>query len=102
MAELSSSQILAAVAQDRRLQGFLRDGKLDHLPAKWSRRRQLLMQVAQAFEPGIRYPEREVNRRLAAIHPDYAMMRRYLVDEQLMDRAGGCGEYWRAGGPVLS
>jgi hypothetical protein len=33
-----------------------------------------------------------------ALHPDYAALRRYLVDEELMDRAGG--EYWRIGGPV--
>jgi hypothetical protein len=101
MAELSPPQILASLAQDRSLRVFVRDGKLETLPAKWSRRRQLLLEVAQAFEPGVRYPEREVNRRLAAIHPDYASLRRYLVDEELMERAGGGGEYWRCGGPVL-
>jgi hypothetical protein len=102
MAELSPSQILAALAEDRRLRVFVRDGQLERLPAKWSRRRQLLMEVAHAFEPGVRYPEREVNSRLAAIHPDYATLRRYLIDEELMARAGGGGEYWRIAGPVLS
>jgi hypothetical protein len=102
MPELSPSQILETLAGDRKLRGFVRDGKLDHVPAQWSRRRQLLMEVAQAFEPGVRYPEPEVNSRLAAIHPDYASLRRYLIDEELMDRAGGGGEYWRIGGPVLS
>ena len=58
----------------------------------------LLDWVVQAFEPGVRYSEREVNELLAARHPDTAMLRRYLVDEGLLDRAGG--EYWRSGGTV--
>lgn len=98
MAELSPDQILDALARDQKLRGFVRDGKLEALPAKRSRRLELLYEVAQAFEPGVRYTEREVNSRLAAIHPDYAALRRYLVDEDLMDRSGG--EYWRIGGPV--
>jgi hypothetical protein len=102
MAELSPSQILAALARDQRLRSFVRDGKLESLPAKRSRRLQLLNEVAQVFEPGVRYPEDEVNSRLAAIHPDYATLRRYLVDEDLMDRVAGGGEYWRIGGPVQS
>jgi hypothetical protein len=56
----------------------------------------LLDWVVQAFEPGVRYTERDVNELLAARHPDTAMLRRYLVDEGLLDRAGG--EYWRSGG----
>jgi hypothetical protein len=35
---------------------------------------------------------------LARRHPDTATLRRYLVDEGLLDRAGG--EYWRIGGTV--
>lgn len=100
MPELSQAEILAALTRDDRLRGFLRDGKIDLLPAKRARRLLLLSEVARAFEPGIRYPEQEVNRRLAAIHADYCALRRYLVDEQLLDRAHG--EYWRIGGPCLS
>jgi hypothetical protein len=33
---------------------------------------------------------------LAAVHPDTAALRRYLVDEGIMAREHG--EYWRAGG----
>jgi hypothetical protein len=76
----------------------MRDGRLDTLPARRSRRQQLLDVVAQVFEPGVRYSEPEVNQLLGAMHPDYAALRRYLVDEELMDRADGA--YWRIGGPV--
>jgi hypothetical protein len=100
MAELVPEQILASLARDARLRVFLRDGKVELLPAKRSRRLQLLDEVAQAFEPGIRYPEREVDRRLGAIHADYCALRRYLVDERRLDRDHG--EYWRVGGPDLT
>ena len=69
------------------------------MPAKQSRRRLLLDQVAQAFEPGVRYSERSVSLFLGELHPDYAALRRYLVDEDLLSRSGG--EYWRSGGTVL-
>jgi hypothetical protein len=39
-----------------------------------------------------------VNLILGKRHADTAALRRYLVDEGLLDRAGG--EYWRAGGTV--
>ena len=57
-----------------------------------------LTRLALEFEPGMRYPEREVNQILRRFHPDYAALRRYLVDEGLLSR--GEGEYWRSGGPV--
>jgi len=98
MAEASPADVLDALARDARLRGYLRDGRIAAMPAKHSRRRQLLAEVAQAFEPGIRYPERQVNDVLGALYPDYAALRRYLVDEEFLDRHGG--EYWRIGGPV--
>ena len=54
--------------------------------------------IARVFEPGVRYPESEVNAFLRAFHPDYAMVRRYLVDEQFLSRDHGI--YWRIGGSV--
>jgi hypothetical protein len=59
----------------------------------------VLEHIAALFEPGVRYPEREVDAILRAWHPDHAALRRYLVDEQLLAR--DAGEYWRIGGPVL-
>lgn len=100
MTETSPADVLDALARDVRLRVFLRDGRIDAMPAKQSRRRQLLAEVAQVFEPGVRYPERQVNDVLGAMYPDYAALRRYLVDEEFLDRDRG--EYWRIGGPVSS
>ena len=77
---------------------FVRDGRLVSIPAARGKRLVVLEQLAQDFEPGRRYSESMVNLILARWHPDTAALRRYLVDEGLMDRAGG--EYWRSGGPV--
>ncbi len=82
----------------RVLRSFLRDGRLVSVPAARSKRRVVLEHIVAVFEPGVRYPEAEVSATLAAFHPDYAALRRYLVDEELLSRAGGL--YWRSGGPV--
>jgi hypothetical protein len=72
------------------------DGRLVAMPAKHSRRLIVLDHIAQRFEPGLRYTERQVNAMLATVDSDTAALRRYLVDERLLDRADG--EYWRIGG----
>ena len=82
-----------------RLRPFVRDGRISAMPARRSARLLLLDQVAQAFEPGRRYPEAAVNEILKALYDDHAALRRYLVDEELMSRTPD-GTYWRSGGTV--
>jgi hypothetical protein len=81
------------------LRAFIRDGRIMAMPAKWTRRRLLLDEVAQAFEPGLRYPESAVNEILKSVFGDYCTLRRYLVDEEFLSRTAA-GTYWRAGGTV--
>lgn len=84
--------------QDAVLQAFVRDGRLTSIPSHRTKRRVVLEHLVAVFEPGLRYPEREVNALLAVWHPDTAALRRYLVDEGLLSRDAGV--YWRSGGPV--
>ena len=98
MADLDPAPVIEAIAADQQLRVFVRDGKIETMPAKQSRRRLLLDTIAQGFEPGVRYPEHRVSQFLGAIYADYAALRRYLVDEEQLSRAGG--EYWRSGGTV--
>jgi hypothetical protein len=98
MPDLDPASVIEAIAADQRLRVFLRGGRIETMPAKQTRRRLLLDQIAQGFEPGVRYPEDRVSQFLAAIYADFAALRRYLVDEELLSRAGG--EYWRSGGTV--
>jgi hypothetical protein len=98
MADLDPVPILEAVTDDPRLRVFVGDGRIQALPAKHSRRLVLLDKIAQGFEPGVRYPERDVSLFLRALHADYAALRRYLVDADFLSRDNG--EYWRSGGDV--
>ncbi|WP_030489822.1 DUF2087 domain-containing protein [Micromonospora chokoriensis] len=84
----------AEPAADPVLRTFLRAGVLVSLPAQPSRRRVLLVHIAeQSFEQGIRYPERAVDDALkpwcAAGGSDHATLRRYLIDERLLTREHG-------------
>ena len=78
----------------RILRAFFDGDRLTRLPAQHSRQLVVLRHLAANFEPGIEYPERQVNEILGAINPDYATLRRALVDEGFLSRARGV--YWRA------
>ena len=86
--------------RERVLSAFLdRDGRLLRLPARRGKRLVVLEHLVQLFEPGVRYPETEVNALLRAFDDDVALLRRALVDEGFLSRAEGL--YWRTGGLVL-
>jgi hypothetical protein len=85
-----------AVAGNQILSTFFADGRLTSIPASRTKRLVVLDHLAGHFEPGRVYPERDVNYILGRLHPDYAALRRYLVDEGLLERRDGF--YWRAGG----
>jgi hypothetical protein len=85
-------------AEDAVLSAFVRGGRLTAIPAQRSKRLVVLDHLVRVFEPGVRYPERQVNVLLAVWHPDVAALRRYLVDEGLLTREAGV--YWRSGGYV--
>ncbi len=74
------------------------DGTLHTIPTKRAKLLVVLDHLAQFFEPGRRYPESEVNEIVEGFHPDYAALRRYLVDDQFLTRERGI--YWRSGGSV--
>lgn len=83
---------------DRVRATFMKDGRITQIPRQHAKRRVLLDLLAQEFEPGLRYTEEQVNDTLARFHPDTAALRRYLVDDEFLEREAGL--YWRAGGTV--
>jgi hypothetical protein len=75
---------------------FLEAGqRLVSIPAQHKKRLVILRWLAEDFQPGRRYAEAEVNLIISRHHPDFATLRRYLVDEELMQRSRGI--YWRTG-----
>lgn len=82
---------------ERVLANFLgSDGRLRTIPTKLSKLTVVLDHLAQQFEPGQTYPEAEVNELLGRFHPDFAALRRYLVENGFMTREDNV--YWRSGG----
>jgi hypothetical protein len=81
---------------------FLRDGRLVRLPAKFTRRKEVLRYLAMRdFRPRTWYSEREVNEVLkawcdGAVATDYVSIRRYLIDYHILDREDA-GRYWLLG-----
>lgn len=74
------------------------DGRLIAMPRKRANRLVVLLHIAAAIEPGIDHDETAVNNRLRPFDDDVAMLRRYLVDEGLLERRPP-GIYRRSGGP---
>ena len=74
---------------------FVEDGRLRSIPVRHAKLLTILRWLVEDFQPGVRYPESEVNRILGRRHPDFATLRRRLVDEELMQRRAGV--YWRTG-----
>jgi len=85
--------------RDAVLGAFLcEDGRLRSIPVTHAQRLVVLDLVAQAFEPGERYQETEVDHRLRGFHDNVTALRRCLVEEGFLDRDSGV--YWRIGGTV--
>lgn len=72
---------------------FFKYGRLVSIPAQLKKRQVILEKIAESFEPGRQYTEKEVNILLLDFHDDVAAIRRGLVDFHLMQRAQGL--YWR-------
>ena len=83
--------------RDARLrENFISAGdRLVSIPAQRTKRLAILRWLVDDFQRGRRYTEAEVNRTISRRHPDFATLRRYLVDEELMQRQRGI--YWRTG-----
>jgi hypothetical protein len=76
--------------REKVVRAFIREGRLVSIPAKPAKRDLLLPVILDRCFPEDRpYEEKEVNMRLALLHPDVAALRRYLVDGRLMTREAG-------------
>jgi hypothetical protein len=77
------------------LDGLFRHGRLVTIPHSGKRRQLLLAHLAERFEPGRLYTEQDVREKLSMVHDDHATLRRYLVDEGLLQRSNDGGAYGR-------
>ena len=94
-------QLSAPISEDaydqKVLTNFIdKDGRIKTFPAQDKKLQAILRHVVKAFEPGQRYPEKQVNEILSHFNEDTAFLRRSLIEYKLMGRQGGGGEYWRS------
>ncbi|MEY4497366.1 MAG: hypothetical protein RLZZ364_671 [Actinomycetota bacterium] len=74
-------------------QFFNPDGTLSSIPARSSRKIELLNRLAQEFTVGVTYTERQINEILARFHEDTAALRRHMIEFGVMER-NTKSEYW--------
>lgn len=72
---------------------YVADDRLKQIPTQYKKRMVILRWLVTMFEMDARYTEKEVSERLKQYNPDYAALRRYLVETRLMQRENGI--YWR-------
>ena len=78
------------------LKSFLNaDGTLKQIPPQGNKLLIILNFIVDAFAFDTNYTEKEVNTILRRFHVDTAALRRYLVDNGLMDRESDGTRYWR-------
>lgn len=67
----------------------LPDGRLKSLPMQQKKFMAVLRYVLNVFEPGVAYPEKQVNEMLKKYNEDTAALRRGLVDNGMLARQNG-------------
>jgi hypothetical protein len=75
--------------EQKTIRDFVKDGRLIEIPASRKKRLVILGWLATYFEPYTDFPERDVNDILARYHPDFATLRRDLVDYGFLMRDHG-------------
>lgn len=99
--DLFSQENLATLATDEADDGweqkvfrtYVTNDVLKQIPTQYKKRMVILRWLATKFEMGATYTEKEISERLKQYNPDYAALRRYLVETRLMQRENGV--YWR-------
>jgi len=79
----------------RVLENFVAGGRILRIPVQRKKKLAILRWLVEDFQPGRLYAEADVNRIIGRRHRDFATFRRYLVDEEFMQRRRGV--YWRTG-----
>ncbi len=91
---VEGKQLAPSEDDDRKLMqaAFFKDGRLLSIPMHSRPLRFVVEKLAEAFEWGKLYEEKEINAILKQFHADAATLRRALIDAKLMMRENG--KYW--------
>ncbi|HEY4691507.1 MAG TPA: DUF2087 domain-containing protein [Anaerolineae bacterium] len=85
-----------ANAVEKVLADYLRpDGSLKEIPSQLKKKIIVYRYIAQHFDEGRHYTEKEINEILKRFHPDVASIRRDLFDLGFLERREDGSDYWR-------
>ncbi|GAA1873174.1 DUF2087 domain-containing protein [Brevibacterium marinum] len=76
------------------LKTFMPTGEMVSIPTKRKALVVILLDILTAFEAERIYSEKDVNAVLSAYHPDFARLRRELIDYGYLARNAHTGQYW--------
>lgn len=68
---------------------FMKNGSLIKMPAQYKKRRIILEKIAENFQPEKVYTELEIDNIIKESFDDYCAIRRYFIDEGIMQRKNG-------------
>lgn len=89
-----AQQVLAAENEHRTVvTRFFKDGALTAFPSKRKARAHVLLYLVNLFDIGVTYTEKDINEKLRALWPDFAYLRRELIDYGYLQR-DNAGSYW--------
>lgn len=74
---------------------FFKENALIIIPKKQKDKEAVFERIITLFEFNRIYNEKEINEILGKIYPDYALIRRYLVDSNLLQRDNYGEKYQR-------
>jgi ArsR family transcriptional regulator, arsenate/arsenite/antimonite-responsive transcriptional repressor len=74
---------------DKVIRTFFKLGKLVSIPAQMKKRQVVLEKIAEQFERGREYSEKEINFTLLDFHDDVASLRRGMIELGIMERDHG-------------
>lgn len=73
---------------------YFKNGQLTVIPKKEKNKLEVLNELIQLFEMNKQYNEKEINELLQNVYPDFAILRRYLVDYKYLNRTQDCMTYF--------
>lgn len=76
------------------LKTFMSSGRITAIPTKRRALVVLLIEIVATLDADRIYDEKALNEHLADFHPDFALLRRELIDYRLLERNSHTGRYW--------
>ena len=72
-------------------------GVITRWPKKRLHKEYIIKYLSEKFQPGIEYPEKEVNSIIKEYHTfnDIPLLRRELISKKYLSRVDDCSIYWK-------